>query len=558
MAHSQGFEAFEAWGYAWQATPAFADVVKSDARAGAPSPTTEIVKTGPAREVWRFQAATAQQRFDVFVKKCLLPEARDRLKYVFRPAKAWKEWKTLLELRHRGVAVPEPLAVGVARSGALLSSSILITKTLTGVAPLDAYVLGHIDSATHAEVAVFTAALADFLRRIHEAGVLHRDFHAANIMVAQGPSGPQFSLVDLADVHVGRGLLAGERLENIAVLGHFFCQVAPRHWRLRFLKGYLADAEDYHSASRLVEHLAEKGMRRIWAKRDRRIFGENKYFRQVHTGRLSGHMRRAPAAAAAVSLFEDNDSFDKADSIIKDSRSSKVGVFSVDLDGQARKILVKRRNPRHTWKALFDPFRISRGKKGFFFGAAFANRLLPTPPVLAVLDERRFGVIRASYAVFEYIEGAENLAALAAARGAGGLSARLRGERGAFLRRLAHVLRRMHWCGFSARDLKAANILIYERAGRLEFAISDLDGARLYPGGVPERVAIRNIARLYFDASWLGAVTRREAIDFLKDYLGPASRERTSKWVSGISRFVRTKRQTFKPKGIFAASPISH
>jgi serine/threonine protein kinase len=110
----------------------------------------------------------------------------------------------------------------------------------------------------------------------------------------------------------------------------------------------------------------------------------------------------------------------------------------------------------------------------------------------------------------------------------------------------------MHWAGLSMRDLKSANILVCPLGERLRILISDLDAARLYPDGVPEKRAISDVARLYFDAAWFGAVSRREALFFLNSYLGCPPRDRLKMWVSGISRFVRRKRRTFRPKGEFA------
>ena len=128
----------------------------------------------------------------------------------------------------------------------------------------------------------------------------------------------------------------------------------------------------------------------------------------------------------------------------------------------------------------------------------------------------------------------------------------LEGQRARVAQRLARTLRRMHWCGFSMRDLKTANILLFEREGRLEFALTDLDDVRFYANGVGERRRIANLARLYFDVVWLKGARRKELLRFLRDYLGTPDRATLARYVSGVMQLVKAKRATFVPKGIFA------
>ncbi|MHC4712696.1 MAG: lipopolysaccharide kinase InaA family protein [Planctomycetota bacterium] len=539
-------ETFEAHGFAWRSVPGAAAALRKDERFARPGGDASVVKEGPARRVWRFDNEGVG---GVFVKECHVPDTKDRLKYLVRRPKALSERLTLTRLAQLGVAVPDVLAVGVRRNGPLLDSSILVTRSLGDVVPLDRFVLEGLCGAGHARVAAFTERFAAFVRGLHDAGVRPRDFHAANVMV--GGAGERFHLVDVADVRVSDALPHHERLANLAVLGHFFCRVVPRHWRLRFLKAYLDEGVDHASAARSVERRAERGMRRIWAGRDRRILGQNKYFRHVRVGHLIGHRRRTREALAAVRLFEGGDPLAHGAATLKSSRSSQVSVVGAAVDGDCRKVLIKKRRPRRGRKALLDPFRMSRAKRGFFFGAAFENRHLPTPRVLAALDERRRCCLRSSYLATEYVEGAENLAAVLALKGRSPLYAGLVEQKRPLLERLARTLRRMHWCGFSMRDLKAANVLLYERDGVIDFMLIDLDGVRFYPRGVPERRAMGNLARLYFDVSVLGGMSRREALDFLRLYMSGAKHRKLAECLGIIYNAVRRKRASFRPKGVF-------
>ncbi len=216
-----------------------------------------------------------------------------------------------------------------------------------------------------------------------------------------------------------------------------------------------------------------------------------------------------------------------------------------------RRLFVKRRNASRGLKRLLDPLRMSRGAMGFFCGAALEHRCIPAPRVLAALDCRRLGCLEGSYLISEYVEGAENLAECIARGQASGLFQRLNADRPAIISQLARVLRRMHWAGVSMRDLKAANILLCPSHAEIGIMIVDADAALLYSSAVPERRAMQNVARLYFDLQYLGGVSRREALEFLRAYLGTVDREVVRRWVSFISKYAKSKRSRFTAKGVF-------
>lgn len=529
----EGFVTFRHAGYAWLAAPSFADVVKSDPRVLEPE--GDAVKSGPARTVWQF----APEGFPggVFVKRYHTPGILDTVKYAVQPAKAMREFRTAVELLRRGVTAPEPLAVGVKRTGPALHDSVFVSRALVGVEPVDKYVRERLDTASHREVRAFTQRLARFVSGMHDAGVLHRDFHGGNILVGGAPTEPDFSLVDLHDVRVGEPLLTGERIMNLAVLGRFFCLFVPRHWRLRFLKSYFGPDVDVYLTARLIEHAAEKGMRRVWYKRDSRVCGNNKYFHHVAVGPFSGRARRTAIARVALALFKDGDPFARAEAVIKDSRSSTVGVFRVDTPDGEKRLFIKRRNARPGLASALDPCRASRATRGFFYGVAFDHRHLPTPHVLAALEDRPLGFHRSSYLVTEFVPEAENLGDAIAAGEESPLYRRIAADRARFVSDLARIVRRMHWSGLSMRDLKAANILLYPQPdGRVGIELSDLDAARLYRFGVPRSRAMQNIARIYVDAVDSGAFSRRDALLFLNEYLGYPERHVLSRWISGVRR----------------------
>lgn len=116
------------------------------------------------------------------------------------------------------------------------------------------------------------------------------------------------------------------------------------------------------------------------------------------------------------------------------------------------------------------------------------ERLAPLglSPRPLVLEVRGAIFLRLRIAV-EEIAGAANLRAVA--RVGAGIETDL-------ARRVGCLVRRMHDAGVSHRDLHVGNVLVRVAAGATEVSIIDLDGARVFAGGLPAPRREREILRL--------------------------------------------------------------
>jgi tRNA A-37 threonylcarbamoyl transferase component Bud32 len=93
---------------------------------------------------------------------------------------------------------------------------------------------------------------------------------------------------------------------------------------------------------------------------------------------------------------------------------------------------------------------------------------------------------------------------------------------------VGRLVGRLHASGFSHRDLKATNLLVRERDGRIEACIIDLDGAAK-PWRLSKRRRLANLARLAIASLELTGVTQTMRLRMLRAYLsnfpeGPAAK----------------------------------
>jgi len=93
---------------------------------------------------------------------------RARLKQPRSSSFAVKEWNILCQLRERGVPTQEPLAVGEVSAALFSPSSVLVTRELESVLPMDAWLSERGDTRSRARL---SRALGVFFRRVFAAGV---------------------------------------------------------------------------------------------------------------------------------------------------------------------------------------------------------------------------------------------------------------------------------------------------------------------------------------------------------------------------------------------------
>jgi len=254
----------------------------AQARAGA------FKTTSGRRTIWIYKTGPSKDQ-SIFIKHYSMPRLLKQFKYLFRNSRTRQEWFMGCRLLEMGLPAAKPLAMAERRKRGLLREDYLFEEALTGHENFDSWFAKNFGACDEVSSALrpdakkrheTIHALAELVRRMHELGVMQRDFKPDSIMV--GPEG-DFKLVDLERVLIKkRGLSLSDRLKNLAKIDQAFGHIGNDSDRLRFLKHYFKDEkpgkDKLAEYGRSISHLSEIEFRK--EARDRRawIFTSNESY----------------------------------------------------------------------------------------------------------------------------------------------------------------------------------------------------------------------------------------------------------------------------------------
>ena len=373
--------------------------------------------------------------------------------------------------------------------------------------PLDHFLIHHAPALPTARRKL-TASLAEYVAKLHAAGVTHPDLHPGNLLIRANEVGFQFFLIDVHDVVLGRPLGPVARTRNLVLFNRWFQLRTTRADRLRFWRAY-AGEQAHSEDARRIERATDRSVVGLWASRDGRCLRKNRHFRVVRGPVVSGVIVRDLGPDAIDGFLADPDApFAAPDAVLlKSSRSATVCVVSVPTATGPRPMVYKRFRVTHGSDYLAAIFRPPPALRSWKNGHALIDRGLPTPRPWIVIHRKRFGLSGTGYLLCDLVPDARHLH--------DAIRAASISEKRRLTEVLARWIRLMHERGVSHRDLKAANILI-TLAGDCQFI--DLVGARTQRR-VSREVRVRDLSRV--NASFMDSlvVTWMDRLRFLRTYL---------------------------------------
>ncbi len=275
--------ALHAWGWQWAVVPRWRALFGHDEQI--PWETlgrydrAEPIKANDLRSVWRVRVGEQT----VMAKVYQPPRWWARFKAMLLGPAGRREFRAALYGRQHNLSVVRPIAYG-RHSARAAGRFVLLTEVISNAQTLSAYWLGRSDSSGRGTLAIDNAIVsrvAALLERLHRGKFVPMDLHPDNILVTEEED------VVLVDLHKARfGVTATEilRILNLADLNQWFGHHATRTTRLRFLLAYLTYAVEKPSPRLIRKYLTEIDEVTGWKaeklekKRDKRIFGDNRYF----------------------------------------------------------------------------------------------------------------------------------------------------------------------------------------------------------------------------------------------------------------------------------------
>jgi len=493
------------------------------------------VKSGRQRIVYRVDL----EEGPVYIKHFLVPDRRAKYRQWVRRGKGRNEGRRSLFLASIGVPTITPVALGEQRKRKFLFENYLVTLGIRDATPLDDFVENRLPMLAEPLQSHVRRKLAESLAtmtaRLHNAGLLHQDFHPGNVLVrfATGTT-PDLVMIDLDALRRCRDVTWKVARQNLALLNQFFWLRSSRADRYRFLEAYLLGRSEappeIGGTARRIEESTRLWAERLWQRWGRRCQSSNKYFETFANDSAWGVASRDLDPDLMRALLDAPDSPFRAEStiIVKDSRTTTVAETTMLVNGQPTAVIYKRFNRKKLLDPLLALFRPSRAWRSWQAAQHLVSRGLPTPRNLAFLARYRsfadaplfWCLPHETYLITVKEEGAVTLSSYVTDT-LSALPAPVRRER---IRRLtgslAHLVRMLHERSLSHRDLKSSNILIRIGAQGEHVALSliDLVGVRLqYP--LPWHRRAQNLARLSLSLSTVPGRTRSDALHFLRLYL---------------------------------------
>jgi hypothetical protein len=170
---------------------------------------------------------------EIVVKRFREDTIRRALEALFIGSGALRVWRGAGLLKNAGFPAPEVLATLERRRLGVPCRSCVLARRVAG-RPLDELWRERAGAARRA----LTIAFADYLRRVHDAGLYPQDVRGANVLVTSEDP-PVFVLVDLDRVRRCRRVSWRRRWKNLVQVHRSVGRGAPRSERLRFLTRYL-------------------------------------------------------------------------------------------------------------------------------------------------------------------------------------------------------------------------------------------------------------------------------------------------------------------------------
>jgi tRNA A-37 threonylcarbamoyl transferase component Bud32 len=543
---------FELLGYHWTVKPEYAPVIKEHAipavLCGGGSPQLKVVKRKHARSSFIFSVDDASPA--IFAKIHKYEKPRERLKSLFRASRAKAEWTMGEQMLASGLPVPESLGYGEKRAGGVIRGCVLFQLALGESERLSKCIAeryaspdGGSGAGSLANRNALLKSLGELIRRMHLAGFWHPDLHTGNVLVDSRMDLPKFWIVDLHSVGRSAHLSDRRRMADLAKTIFSLSDYVDESSLEELVRGYApeaGEAELNEMFSKLLARVA--GLRRLRLRsRAKRCLKTSGKFVVEKVGNKKLYRNRAVEMETVLSAVNHHKEVraTQGPEFVKSTPKSVLTSFPL-ADKCGETVYVKEFSNRGVIRLLETAFYMHRGRRAWRAGHRLRLLGVPCAEPIALVEERRIGLLHTSYVLMKEIPDATRLN-LFLMKNYFRFSERLTPEEILKKRRLiragAAALKEFHAKKVYHKDLSAKNLLVgIGQNGRPLFYCVDSDSVS-FPLRLSLRRRIKNLAQLN---GLPGCITTADKIRFYKDYMGIdrlTPKHRALLWfIRGLSR----------------------
>jgi serine/threonine protein kinase len=458
----------------------------------------EIIKASRIR--WAAIITLSNQQ-RVFVKSDRTKGWTESIKYLVLPSKGRKEWFVAYQLQKRNVAIPKPLGWLERVHRGFVKESYYFSEAIgSGVSFIE-------DDAKLGDPLALVE-LAKTVKKIHKAGLFHKDLHAGNFLW----DGETFFLTDLHSAKITRGLSLGQKLRNLAHLFHSLKSAWGGEEHSKFIEVYFeGESFDPRKEGKVLQKIhswTERLQRRQWQSRTKRCLKESSEFSIQRVKGVHYYHRRDFDLDRGKRMVKEHLRLlrESPSSLAKDAPEVSVSI----VKDEGVRVCVKHFRNLNLWRTFKDHFRQPKGLKSWVGSHGLKVRGIPSLTPLALVEKRSWWGLRESFFLMESSETGQEMDRYILER-LGGLE-----KKRLFTKAFAQWLSYLHQKGVFHQDMKTCNILISENGRGWKFQLLDQEDISL-----DEKVGSGKLFKsfLQLNTSTPRTVTRTDRFRFLKEYL---------------------------------------
>ena len=463
------------------------------------------------------------------------------IKYRVLPSRGRSEWLTATLLEAREVSIPKPMGWMERRRGGLVRESYYLSEAVgSGVTCLE--------EAAPLTTGAAIVELARAVRKIQDAALFHRDFHAGNFLW----HGASVVLTDLHKAKVVSRLSLKQKLWMISHLLHSLRFRWTREHEVAFLDacfdGDSLSEREKESYLQTIHRWMDRFQKRQWRSRTKRCLKQSTEFTVEKEGETTYYHRRDVPLDRLREVIQGHRRIVEEEPHVLLKNSPRVVVSLVGKGEE--KICVKQFSYPTLGERVKECFRREKGLKAWVAANGLRARGIPGLKLLAFAKRTRCLGVREGFLMMEALENGQEMDRYLV-KGFDGFSRKRR-----FIRTFAHWLSELHHKGVYHQDMKTCNIWVSEKRGGWDFTLLDLEDVAL-----DETVNGKRLFRtcLQLNTSVPGRITKGDRLRFLRQYLANRSVSlEKRKWAKQMMKETRKRGTLYvAPWGVVREDPAS-